>query len=111
MGKPAAGLSFEPPVTDDWVEAQALKAARRLRRQISSPAIFVCELEAIIRESYLRGVDDARSACELRAEEARGVKRDGKPRSFPLRPSRWLGATECALMLADLRKSLNGSNT
>jgi hypothetical protein len=103
-----AGTDEPEEAPDAWVEEASQKAARRLKLNSASPAAFLCEVESLIRESYLRGVEDSRCLCEQMSEDARGVKPDGKPRSWPLRPSKCLFSIECANAIKGMGESFRG---
>jgi hypothetical protein len=109
MGLAAEAVAVDdeiPEVDTRWIEDLARQAARRLKQNGGSPGTFLCEVESLIRDSYLRGLSDARAVCDRLEDEARGWHKDGRPRSFPLRPSRCLGAIECSQAIGDFAEKV-----
>jgi hypothetical protein len=102
------GIDELDEARDAWVEEMATRAARRLKLNSASPAALLCEVENLVREAYLRGVEDSRCLCEQMSEEARGTKKDGKPYSFPLRPSKCLFSLECAQAIEEMGDKFRG---
>jgi len=106
------GLAAEVMAVDDgseevdtgWIEDLAQQAARRLKKCGSSPAEFLCEVESLIREAHQRGLADARAVCTKLEDDARGCRPDGRPNSFPRRPSLCLATMVCNDAIRDFAR-------